>query len=132
MSAREFPSQDSKSRMERAEQVEIIDIREIDGSTFGIDATVYELDLLNEDGERRDNMVVIPRILFENTKDVQHRHDKGVIGKYSLALAQASDAAKEELLAGIDDKANEVSEQLRELRQKDSRLRNFKVDVDDL
>ena len=63
MSVREFPSKDAESRYERAEQTTITDVRTIDGDTFdvGEDTTVYEVDLVNESGEERENIVIIPR-----------------------------------------------------------------------
>jgi len=132
MSVSEFPSEDSESRQERAEDTQILEVREIDGSAFDIpsDATVYEVDLINEAGEKRENVTIIPRILFENTKDVQHRHNDGIVGKYSRALALESSEAKQQLIDGIEDKRESVQEQIADLRAKDSRLFHTRADID--
>jgi hypothetical protein len=128
---REFPSEDSRTRQERAEQTDILSIREIDGEEFGVSAntTVYEVDLINEEGDRRDNVVIIPSILFENTKDVQHRHESGIVGKYTLALCQESEQAKNETLVAIREKRDEVQSKIKELKEKDSRLLHFKSEL---
>lgn len=134
MSVSEFPQEDSATRHERAEETTIHDVREIDPDWFDRmgDGTVYELDLSNEDGERRENVTVIPRILFESTKDVQHRHEFGIVGKYSRALAMENDQAREELLAGIEEKRDEVQDDIRELKEKDSRLLHTQADLNGL
>jgi hypothetical protein len=134
MSVREFPSDDSESRQERAEQVDIQDVRTISGDQFGVpdDTNVYEVDLVNEQGESRENVVIIPRVLFENTKDVQYRHDEGIVGKYSRALAMESDDAREELLAGIQDKRDAIQSETAELRNTDSRLLHTQADLNGL
>lgn len=134
MSVREFPSEDSSSRQERADQTTIHDIREIDGDTFGVgaDTTVYEVDLTNESGETRENVVIIPRVLFENTKDVQYRHGEGIVGKYSRALAMESEDARAELLAGISDKRDAIQSNMAESREKDSRLLHTQADLNGL
>lgn len=133
MSVREFPAEDSGSRQERAEQTEIIDVREIDGNpSIPADYTVYEVDLINESGETRENVTIIPRILFENTKDVQHRHEQGIIGKYTRALCLEHDEAKEELLDGIREKRDTLHEEIQTLQEKDSRLLHTTADLNGL
>jgi len=109
-------------------------VRTISGDSFAVadEYTVYEVDLINEDGERRENITIIPRILFENTKDVQHRHEAGVVGKYSRALALANDDAREALLAGIREKREEIAEEMSTLRSKDSRLLHTQADLNGL
>jgi hypothetical protein len=131
MSVREFPETDSKTRQERAEQTEIMEVRTISGDTFDVseDTTVFEVDLINEDGKPRENVVIIPRILFENTKDVQHRHEYGIVGKYTRALAQANDEALAQLKAGISDKRDEIQDEIARLKEVDSRLLHTKIDV---
>lgn len=128
----EFPSEDSESRQKRAEQTTILDVRTISGDAFDVsdEYTVYEVDLINESGERRENVTIIPRILFENTKDVQHRHDAGVIGKYARALALEDEDAREALLAGIREKREEIAEEMSTLREKDSRLLHTLCDME--
>ncbi len=134
MSVRQFPSEDADSRFERAEQTTITDVRTIDGDTFdvGEDTTVYEVDLVNESGEERENIVIIPRILFENTKDVQHRHSEGIVGKYSFALALENEEAKEALLDGIRDRRDSIREEIRGLEETDSRLLHASANLNGL
>lgn len=134
MSVREFPSDDSESRQERAEQTEIEDVRTISGEQFGVpdDTTVFEVDLTNERGVPRSNVVIIPRILFENTKDVQHRHSEGIVGKYSRALAMENDDARDELLAGISDKRDTIQSKMSDLRETESRLLHTQADLNGL
>lgn len=133
MSVRSHPSEDSTTRQERAEQCVIQDVRTIDGDEFGVDdATVYEVDLLNENGESRENVTIIPNILFENTKDVQHRHEKGIVGKYSRALALENEQARDELLSAIREKRSAVQDDILELQEKDSRLLHTLADLDGL
>lgn len=131
MSVSEFPSEDSETRQTRADKTDITDIRTIAGEAFGVpdEYTVYEVDLVNESGEVRENVVIIPRILFENTKDVQHRHEAGIVGKYTRALSQESDEAHEQLLAGISEKRDEVQDEIRRLKEKDSRLLHTQADL---
>ena len=128
---REFPAEDSESRMRRAEKCVVLDVREISGDGFDVsdETTVYEIDVLNEDAERRENVTIIPRILFESTKDVQYRHEYGVIGKYTLALAMEHDGAREELEAGIEEKRDEIHDELAFLREKSSRLLHTACDL---
>ena len=129
MSVREFPSEDSETRQRRAEQTDITDIRTIDGDAFGADVTVFEVDAVNEDGEIRENITIVPEILFENTKDVQHRHEAGIVGKYSRALAMESDEARDLLLEGIRAKRDETQDEIRRLQEKDSRLLHTQADL---
>lgn len=132
MSVSEFPSEDSETRQRRAEQTDITEIREIDGAQFGADVTVYEVDLVNEDGETRENVTIVPEILFENTKDVQHRHEAGIVGKYSRALAMESSEARDLLLEGIRRQRESVQEDIRRLQEKDSRLLHTQADLNGL
>lgn len=130
MSVREFPADDSSTRQTRAEQTDVTDIRTIDGDAFGSDVTVFEVDAVNEEGDIRENITIVPEILFENTKDVQHRHEAGIVGKYSRALAMESDEARELLLEGIRAKREETQEEIRRLKEKDSRLLHTQADLD--
>jgi len=134
MSVREFPSVDSETRQDRAEECTIIDIRVIDGEQFNIsaDTTVYEVDLVNERGLTRENLTIIPRILFESTKDVQHRHEYGIVGKYSRALADESEQAEQELVRGIKERRANISSQITDLREKDGRLLHTLADLNGL
>ena len=134
MSVREFPSVDSETRQDRANECTITDIRVIDGEQFNIsaDATVYEVDLVNERGLTRENLTIIPRILFESTKDVQHRHEFGIVGKYSRALADESEQAKQELIEGVRERRDNISSQMTDLRQEDGRLLHTLADLNGL
>lgn len=129
---RDFPSKDSESRQKRAEQTTLTDIRTIAGDSFGVpdEYTVYEVDLINDSGEERENVVIIPRILFENTKDVQYRHESGIVGKYSRALAMENDEAKEALLTGIEEKRDALQSEIRDLKETDARLLHTQADLD--
>ena len=130
MSVREHPSEDSSTRQERAEQTTIEDVRIIDGDEFGVaDATVYEIDVRNERDELRENVTIIPSILFESTKDVQHRHEFGIVGKYTRALALENDEVREEVLDAIRQKRESVQDDIRRLKEKDSRLLHTQADL---
>jgi hypothetical protein len=131
MSVRTFPSEDSESRQNRAENTTITDVRTIEGEAFDLpdDVTVFEVDLVNERGAVRENVTIIPRILFESTKDVQYRHDYGIVGKYTRALANVSETAREELRAGIRQKRNELHQEQRQVREADSRLLHTTHDI---
>ena len=132
MSVREFPADDSSTRQTRAEQTDITEIRTIDGDGFGADVTVFEVDAVNDEGEVRENITIVPEILFENTKDVQHRHEAGIVGKYSRALAMESDEARALLLEGIRAKRDETQDEIRRLKENDSRLLHTQADLDGL
>jgi len=129
MSVSEFPSKDSATRQQRAEQTQITDIRTIDGENFNADLTVYEVDLVNERGEVRENVTIVPEILFENTKDVQHRHESGIVGKYTRALAMTDDEACDLLFQGIRRKRDELQDKILRLKEKDSRLLHTRIDA---
>lgn len=133
MSVRTHPSEDSESRQDRAERCVLQDVRIIDGSEFGVsDGTVYELDLINESGERRENITVIPSILFESTKDVQHRHEYGIVGKYTRALALQNEDARQDVLDAIESKRETIQEDIDSLKEKDARLLHTIADLDGL
>ena len=131
MSVRTFPSEDSESRQNRAENTTITDVRTIEGEAFDLpdDVTVFEVDLVNERGAVRENVTIIPRILFESTKDVQYRHDYGIVGKYTRALANVSETARAELRAGIKQKRSELHQEQRQVREADSRLLHTTHDI---
>jgi hypothetical protein len=128
---RDRPSEDSASRQDRAEDIVVEDIRRIEGDEFVASdgVTVYEIDATNESGEKRENITVIPSILFESTKDVQHRHEYGIVGKYTRALALEDDTARTEVLNAIDQKRRSVQEEISQLKSKDSRLMHTKSDL---
>jgi hypothetical protein len=78
-----------RTRQDRADNTTITAIREIDASArSATDPRVFEVDLINERGEVRENVTIIPRLLYESTKDVQYRGDSGIIGKYTRALVR--------------------------------------------
>lgn len=132
MSVREHPSEDSETRQYRAEQTDVTDIRKISGDQFGADVTVFEVDVINESGYVRENITIVPEILFENTKDVQHRHEAGIVGKYSRALALESDEARDLLLEGISQARDEAQQEIERLEQKDARLLHTQADLNGL
>ena len=131
MSVRTFPSEDSSSRQQRAEETVITDVRTIEGASFNLpdDVTVFEVDLINERGETRENVTIIPRILFESTKDVQYRHDFGIVGKYTRALVEESEEAFDELILGIQQKRRELNEERLRVQEADSRLLHTTADI---
>lgn len=132
MSTKEYPSEDSLDRTKKAKQTDILDVRVIDPDFFDGDATVFEVDLVNEENEERENITIIPRILFENTKDVQYRHDDGIVGKYTRALAMENKQAAAELRTGIESRRTEIQREIKSLKEKDSRLLHTIVDMDAL
>jgi len=131
MSVREFPEVDSSTRQERAEQTEILDVRVIDGETFELpdEHDVFEVDLINERGQLRENVTIVPSILYESTHDVRYRHEFGIVGKYTRALAHANENALEQLQDGITAARREIHERQGELRRKDSRLMHTAMDI---
>lgn len=130
---RTHPSEDTTTRAERAEDIVIEDVRIIEGDEFGLDdATVYEIDCINDSGERRENLTIIPSILFESTKDVQHRHDKGIVGKYTIALARENDTARQEAIDAIRSKRDSVQDDIESLKEKDARLMHTQAELDGL
>jgi len=131
MSVREFPEVDSSTRQERAEQTEILDVRIIDGNTFDLpdEHDVFEVDLINERGQLRENVTIVPSILYESTHDVRYRHEFGIVGKYTRALAHANSDALEQLQAGITAARTKIHNQQGELRRKDSLLMHTAMDI---
>lgn len=112
-----------RTRQDRADNTTITAIREIDASArSATDPRVFEVDLINERGEVRENVTIIPRLLYESTKDVQYRGDSGIIGKYTRALVSEHPEAYDELCLGIAEEANEVTKQQRRLRQRKQNL----------
>lgn len=112
-------SQALQTRQDRAEEISFEDIRRI---PQGDGPTVYEVDAVNESGELRENLTLIPGIRYEATKDVRYRHSSGVIGKYTRRLCQVDDTAREELLVFLEEERAELQEKITELSEKDTRL----------
>jgi len=108
-------------RVARAEQIEVTDIRRIDGTAFVDDMpTVYEVDFVNDRGETRENLTIIPGILYEATHDVRFRHEQGVVGKYTIALANADTQAKRELVAAINTRRSSFTDEIDQLVDADT------------
>ena len=131
MSVREFPEVDSSTRQERAEQTDILDIRVIDGETFDLpdEYDVFEVDLINERGQLRENVTIVPSILYESTHDVRYRHEFGIVGKYTRALALENEDAASQTQVGIRKARTEIHERQSDLRRKDSRLMHTALDI---
>lgn len=117
----------STSRQKRAESVKILNVRRID--TISAEHPVFEVDLINDRGEMRENITIIPSVLFESTKDVQYRHDKGVVGKYTRALAMENDEVRELVITAIREFRDSTQDQMRDLRDKDSHLLHAQADL---
>jgi hypothetical protein len=71
-------------------------------------------------------------VLFESTKDVQHRHEYGIVGKYSRKLALENEQAMSELLDGISDRRSEFQSEIQTLKEKDARLLHTQADLNGL
>lgn len=112
-------------RVERARDCSVKDVRVIEGDDYGVDVTVYEADFVNEDGQPRDNIVIIPSILFENTKDVQFRHDDGVVGKYSLCLAQERDDVADALSRALEQRVDKAQQTYAEAKEKQEQANKY-------
>jgi len=108
-------------RVARAEQIEVTDIRRIDGTAFVDDMpTVYEVDFVNDRGETRENLTIIPGVLYEATHDVRFRHNQGVVGKYTIALANADDEARQDLVGAINKRRSQFTDEIDELVDADT------------
>lgn len=118
-----FPKTASEDRQDRAEQVTLTDVRRISNE-------VWEVDLINDRGEERENVTIIPSRIYSPSKDVQHRGPKGVVGKYIRALALESDEAREQLLDAISERRERIQEEIRALKEEDSNLLHAQADLD--
>lgn len=117
-----MPKTASDSRQERAEQVTLLDVRRISDE-------VWEVDLLNEAGNRRENVTIIPSRIYSPSKDMQHRGPKGIVGKYIRALAIANDEAHDQLLDAIRERRNRIQGEIRDLKEEHSNLLHAQADL---
>lgn len=109
-------------RQERAEQIRITDVRRISDE-------VWEIDCLNDDGEVRENMTIIPSQIYSPTKDMQHRGPNGVVGKYIRALAMENFEAREKLLDAIEERTESIEKEIRQLKGEVGRLKQAESDL---
>lgn len=105
----------SDERHERAQNITILDSRRISDE-------VWEIDCINDRGEKRENMTIIPSRIYSPSKDVQHRGPKGVVGKYIRALSFEDDEAHEQLVEAIRERRDRVQAEMKDLREEDSNL----------
>lgn len=117
------PRTASAKRQERAEQVTLLDVRRISDE-------VWEVDLVNDRGESRENVTIIPNRIYSPSKDMQHRGKNGHVGKYIRALALENEDAREQLENAIEERRNRIQEEISSLKEKDSNLLHAQVDLD--
>lgn len=98
------------TRQERAEQIKLTDVRRIS-------ETIWEVDAINEDGESRENLTIIPERIYSPTKDMQHRGPKGVVGKYIRALALEDAEARDQLNAAIRERRDRIRAEISDLQE---------------
>lgn len=115
----------ASTRQKRAEEVELTDVRRIS-------ETVWEVDLINDQGQRRENVTIVPSDLYSPTKDMQYRGPRGIVDKYIRALAMENDDARQQLITAIQKRRNEVQEEISHLREKDSNLLQAQADIEQL
>jgi hypothetical protein len=90
------------------------------------------VDLLNEAGNRRENVTIIPSRIYSPSKDMQHRGPKGVVGKYIRALAMESDEAREQLITAIRERRDRIQGEIADLKEEDSNLLHAQADLNGL
>lgn len=113
----------STSRHERAKNITILDTRRISDE-------VWEIDVINDAGEERENITIIPSRIYSPTKDMQHRGPKGVVGKYIQALAMENDEAKEQLALAIEERIERIDNEISDLKEEKRNLHSALLDVD--
>lgn len=118
-----MPKTASDARQERAEQVTILETRRISDE-------VWEVDLINEAGNERENVTIIPSRIYSPTKDMQHRGPKGVVGKYIRALAMENDEAHSQLMTAIEERRERIQGEIRDLKEEESNLLHAQADLD--
>lgn len=116
------PKTASDDRQTRAEQITIQEKRRISDD-------VWEIDVINDRGEKRENITIVPGDIYSPTKDMQHRGPSGVVGKYLRALAMADDDAQEKLLDAIRRRRDSVQEEMSHLRKEDANLLHAQSDL---
>lgn len=73
---------------------------------------VYVGDFVNERGERRENVVLIPSKIFSSSEDMLYRSAEGYVGKYLLAAAETDSEFNERLSEAIDDRIEHLESKL--------------------
>lgn len=116
------PQTASAERQDRAEDITVLDTRRISED-------VWEMDCINDRGESREEMTLIPSDIYENTKDSRYRGPQGVVGKYLRALAQEDEDAREALQEAIRQRRDEVQSEIRALKREDSHLLHSQHDL---
>lgn len=116
------PKTASDERQERAEQVTLTDVRRISEE-------VWEVDLINDRGEVRENVTIIPSRIYSPTKDVRWRGPKGVVGKYIRALALENDDAHEQLLDAIEERRERIQGEIQDLKNEEANLLHAQADL---
>ena len=110
-----MPRTASKGRQKRAQQVTILESRRISEE-------VWEVDLINDSGEERDNVTIIPSRIYSPTKDMQHRGPKGIVGKYLLALAEEEEEAHQQLVDAIEERRERIQGEISDLKEEEANL----------
>lgn len=118
-----MPQTASGERQERAEQITITEIRRISDE-------VWEVDCINESGEVRENLTIIPSRIYSPSKDMQHRGPKGVVGKYIRALAMEDDEAHDQLRTAIEERRDRIQGEIQDLKEEEANLLHAQADLD--
>jgi len=118
-----MPKTASDARQERAEQVTIVESRRVTDK-------VWEVDLINDNGDMRENVTIIPSRIYSPSKDMQHRGPKGIVGKYIRALAMEDEDAHEQLMDGIRERRERIQGEIRDLKEEESNLLHAQADLD--
>jgi len=115
----------STRRQERAQNIDVTDLRRIN-------ETVWEMDCINDNGDRRENITLIPSERYSPTKDMQHRGPKGIVGKYLRTLAMESDDARRQLRECIEDERAEIQAKVHRLKEEEANLLHSEGDLDSM
>lgn len=94
-----------------------------------ISEEVWEVDLINDRGEVRENVTIIPSRIYSPTKDVRWRGPKGVVGKYIRALALENDDAHEQLLDAIEERRERIQGEIQDLKNEEANLLHAQADL---
>lgn len=119
-----IPRTASKSRKRRAQQITILESRRISEE-------VWEVDCINDSGEERENVTIIPSRIYSPTKDMQHRGPKGIVGKYLLALAEENEEAHEQLVDAIKERRERIQGEIEDLKEEETNLLQAQLSLSD-
>lgn len=120
-----MPKTASDARQERAEQVTIVESRRVTDE-------VWEVDLINDNGDMRENVTIIPSRIYSPSKDMQHRGPKGIVGKYLMALAMEDKDAHEQLMDAIAERRERIQGEIRDLKEEESNLLHAQANLDNM